>query len=65
MRVSAIFSQGGDHNGHDHFDHGCGYGYDGYNHRGCYYYNGYNDRHDRDFFYRSGDSGGLLSGLLG
>jgi hypothetical protein len=66
MRVSAIFSQGGGHHGHDDCDRGCDHGCGDYFNRGRghYYYNGYNDRHDDDYFYYSGDGGGLLGGLL-
>ncbi|MGH3514160.1 MAG: hypothetical protein ACRDQI_19725 [Pseudonocardiaceae bacterium] len=61
MRVSAIFSQGGGHHGHgDDCDRRCDYdGNDHFNRR-RYYYNGYNDCHDGDYFYYSGDGGGIL-----
>jgi hypothetical protein len=64
MRVSAIFSQGGGHHGHDGCDHGCDDGCDDYfNRRGSRYYNGYNDRHYNYDWDR--DDRGLLEALLG
>lgn len=62
MRVSTIFAQGGGRGGRGRdCDCECD---DYFRHRGDFYYNGYNQRRF-DFDDDRGNSGGLLSGLLG